>query len=102
MSKKRISLRDNSPLSGLISEPEDGPDAVTQSNSHSVTKAKRHSDEIQQETLYLHPEQVIELEDLVLKLKRRRPRIKTSKSALARAAIDLLLEKEPEEIAAML
>lgn len=102
MSKKRTSIKGNSPLTGLISEPEPAEDEVTPSGSHTVKQSKRHSDEIQQETLYLHPDQVIELEDLVLQMKRRRPRIKTSKSGLARVAIDLLLEKEPEEIAALL
>ena len=108
MSKKRTSIKDNSPLTGLISEPEPvGADeeVVTPSSRQTVRQSNPPAsgqNEIQQETLYLHSEQVIELEDLVLQMKRRSPRIKTSKSALARVAIALLLEKNPEEIAALL
>ncbi len=104
MSKKRTSIKGNSPLTGLISEPET-TEEVTPSGSQAVTQSKPPApdqDEIQQETLYLYSAQVIELEDLVLQFKRRQPRIKTSKSALTRVAVDLLLEKESEEIAALL
>ena len=106
MSKKRTSIKDNSPLTGLISEPEAVEEAVTTSSSQAAKQSPAPPaagpEETQQETLYLYSSQVIELEDLVLQMKRRQPRIKTSKSALARLAVDLLLAKEPDEIAALL
>jgi hypothetical protein len=59
---------------------------------HSIAAPRRQKPVVQKVTLYVRPEQIIQVEEIQLR-EHRRTRMRPDKSELVQEALDLLIEK---------
>lgn len=96
---KRASVKDKgSPLDDILgTSQETDVNKATSTQDDKTTSLQDDSEEaLERTTYYLYPEQKIQIDELVLNLKKQK--VKTNKSELVRVAIDELLAKEAKRV----